>query len=153
MVCPVEAMPTRLVPAAPVRTRVLVAALLWSGIGSMLLARGVVALSGSGREWWLAVALLAGGIKSRLVLDRVVRRNMERLRGLEGDRCLGGIYSVKTWFLVAAMIALGRLLRMSPLPALLVGLIYATVGWGLFWSSRVGWAAWLNFGREKEEHG
>jgi len=119
----------------------------------MLLARGVVALSGSGREWWLAVALLAGGIKSRLVLDRVVRRNMERLRGLEGDRCLGGIYSVKTWFLVAAMIALGRLLRMSPLPALLVGLIYATVGWGLFWSSRVGWAAWLNFGREKEEHG
>lgn len=142
-------MATRFVPAAQVRTRILVAALLWSGIGLMLLARGVLALSGSGREWWLAAALLLGVLKSRLVLDRVVSRNMARLRRLDGARCLGGVYSVQTWLLVAAMIGLGRGLRMSPVPLWVIGLIYATVGWGLFWSSRVGWNAWLRYGDEE----
>lgn len=144
-------MAARFVPAARVKTRILVAALLWSGIGLMLLVRGVLALAGSGREWWLAAALLLGGLKSRLVLDRVVRRNMLRLRALDGARCIGGVYSVRTWLLVAAMIGLGRALRLSPLPVWWVGLIYATVGWGLFWSSRLGWADWSRPGREGSE--
>jgi len=137
----------RFVPAAQVKTRILLASLLWSGIGLMLLTRGVLALSGSGREVWLGLAVLVGTIKSRLVLDRAVLKNMARLRGLDGDRCIGGVYSVKTWLLVAAMIILGRLLRASSLPVWLVGLIYATVGWALFWSSRRGWSAWRQYGR------
>lgn len=119
----------------------------------MLLVRGVLAVSGTGREWWLAAALLLGGLKSRLVLDRVVRRNMERLRALDGARCLGGVYSAKTWLLVAAMILLGRGLRMSPLPVWITGLIYATVGSGLFWSSRVGWGNWLRGGDDEVGNG
>jgi len=137
----------RFVPAARVKTRVMLAALLWSGIGLMLLARGVLAVSGSGREWWLALAVLLGSIKSRLVLDRAVLKNMDRLRALDGARCIGGVYSVKTWLLVAAMIALGRGLRASPLPVWLVGLVYVTVGWGLFWSSRQGWRYWRGLDR------
>lgn len=143
------AMATLFIPAARVQTRVFVAALLWSGIGAMLLVRGVLAVSGSGREWWLVPALLLGGLKSRLVLDRVVRRNMERLRALDGARCIGGVYSVKTWLLVAAMIVLGRGLRMAPLPLWITGLIYAIVGSGLFWSSRVGWLAWRQVGDDE----
>jgi hypothetical protein len=135
----------RYVPAAQVKTRILLAAMLWSGIGLMLLTRGVLALSGSGQEIWLGAAVLLGTIKSRLVLDRVVLKNMARLRGLDGDRCIGGVYSVKTWLLVAAMIVMGRLLRASPLPVWLIGLIYATVGWALFWSSRRGWGAWRQY--------
>lgn len=137
----------RFVPAARVKTRVMLAALLWSGIGLMLLVRGVLAVSGSGREIWLALAVLLGSIKSRLVLDRAVLKNMERLRALDGARCIGGVYSVKTWLLVAAMIALGRGLRASPLPVWLVGLVYVTVGWGLFWSSRQGWRYWRGLDR------
>ena len=140
---------TRLVPAVQVKTRIFVAALLWSGIGVMLMVRGVLAVSGSGREVWLAAAIVLGGIKSRLVLDRLVRRNMVRLSELDGARCLGGVYSAKTWLMVAGMIILGRTLRMSPVPIWIVDLIYMTVGWGLFWSSRVGWGAWWRFGREK----
>ncbi len=137
----------RFVPAAQVKTRILLAALLWSGIGLMLLTRGVLALSGSGREIWLGLAVLLGTIKSRLVLDRVVLKNMARLRGLDGDRCIGGVYSIKTWLLVAGMIVMGRLLRASPLPIWLIGLIYATVGWALFWSSRRGWSSWRQYDR------
>lgn len=143
------AMATRYVPAVHIQTRIFVAALFWSGIGVMLLGRGVLAVVGSGHEWWLVAALLLGCIKSRLILDRVVRRNMERLRALDGARCIGGIYSVKTWLLVVAMIVLGRGLRMSPLPLWITGLIYATVGSGLFWSSRVGWRAWRRGGDDE----
>jgi len=130
----------------------MLAAMLWSGIGLMLLVRGVLAVSGSGREIWLALAVLLGSIKSRLVLDKAVLKNMDRLRALDGARCIGGVYSVKTWLLVAAMIALGRGLRASPLPVWLVGLVYVTVGWGLFWSSRQGWRYWhgLDRGRNIE---
>jgi len=41
--------------------------------------------------------------------------------------------------LVVAMIILGRWLRASSLQVWLVGLIYVTVGWSLFWSSRKVW--------------
>lgn len=146
-------MAARFVPAAQVKTRIWVAALLWSGIGGMLLIRGVLAVSGSGREGWLAAALLFGGLKSRLILDRLVRRNMARLRKLDGARCLGGIYSAKTWLMVAGMIGLGRALRLSPLPAWITGLLYVTVGWALFWSSRVGWITWLNFRKDPDNNG
>ena len=139
-------MATRFVPAAQVQTRIFIAALLWSGIGVMLLVRGILAVFGSGFEWWLVASVLLGGLKSRLVLDRVVRRNMARLRALDGARCIGGVYSAKTWLLVAAMIALGRGLRLSPVPVWITGLIYATVGSGLFWSSRVGWSTWRQGG-------
>ena len=142
-------MATRFVPSAQVQTRIFVAALLWSGIGAMLLVRGVLAVSGTGREWWLVAALLLGGLKSRLVLDRVVRRNVGRLCALDGARCVGGVYSAKTWLLVAAMILLGRGLRMSPVPVWITGLIYATVGSGLFWSSRVGWRVWRRGGDDE----
>lgn len=146
-------MAARFVPAAQVKTRIFVAALLWSGIGGMLLTRGVLAVAGSGREGWLVAALVLGAIKSRLVLDRLVRRNMARLARLDGARCLGGVYSVKTWLMVAGMIGLGRALRLSPLPLWITGLVYVTVGWGLFWSSRVGWVAWLQEGNAGVESG
>jgi len=143
-------MVSRFVPAAQVKTRIFVAALLWSGIGAMLMVRGLLAVSGSGREIWLAAAIVLGGIKSRLVLDRLVRRNMLRLAKLDGARCLGGVYSAKTWLMVAAMIGLGRALRLSPVPIWITGLIYMTVGWGLFWSSRVGWVSWHRFDRDHD---
>ncbi|NTV15151.1 MAG: hypothetical protein HGA96_14670 [Desulfobulbaceae bacterium] len=144
-------MVTRFVPAVQVKTRIFVAALLWSGIGAMLMVRGVLAVSGSGREIWLAPAIILGGIKSRLVLDRLVRRNMVRLGKLDGARCLGGVYSAKTWLMVAGMILLGRALRLSPVPVWITGMIYMTVGWGLFWSSRVGWVEWLGFDRAQDD--
>jgi hypothetical protein len=72
---------------------------------------------------------------------------MSRLRELNGQRCIGGVYSVKTWLLVAVMIALGSVLRASPLPVWLIGWVYVLVGWALFWSSRQGWRAWREFDR------
>ena len=115
------------------------AAFMWSCIGLMLMWRGGNAVLGTGKEWLLVISLLAGSFKSWAVLDRVAVKNMTRIFNQDEYSCLGGIYSWKTWLLVVAMIILGRWLRASSLQVWLVGLIYVTVGWSLFWSSRKVW--------------
>lgn len=130
---------TRFKPDVSVKTRIFMAALLWSCIGLMLIWRGSHAVVGTGKEWWLLIAFLGGTLKSRLLLDRVAVKNITRIFDKGEYSCLGGVYSWKTWLLVVTMIVLGRVLRASSLQVWLVGLIYVTVGWSLFWSSRKGW--------------
>ena len=129
----------RFKPNVSVKTRIFLAALLWSCIGLMLMWRGGHAVVGTGREWLLLISLLVGTFKSWAVLDRVAVKNMTRIFDKGEYSCLGGVYSWKTWLLVVAMIVFGRLLRASSLQVWLVGLIYVTVGWSLFWSSRKVW--------------
>ncbi len=134
----------RFKPNVSVKTRIFLAALLWSCIGLMLLWRGGNAVVGTGREWLLPVSLLVGSLKSWAILDRVASKNMTRIFDKGEYSCLGGVYSWKTWLLVMGMIILGRLLRASSLQVWLVGLIYVTVGWSLFWSSRKVWVKLRN---------
>ena len=131
---------TQFKPDASLKTRVFMAALLWSCIGLMLISRGTMAITGTGHEWLVAVAILLGSGKSWAILDRVAVKNMVRIFEQGEYSCLGGIYSWKTWVLVVGMIVLGKLLRSSPLPISLVGSIYVAVGWSLFWSSRKVWS-------------
>jgi hypothetical protein len=145
---------TRFKPSVSVKTRIFLAALLWSCIGLMLMWRGGHAVVGTGREWLLLISLLVGSFKSWAVLDRVAIKNMTRIFDKGEYSCLGGIYSWKTWLLVVAMIVFGRLLRASSLQVWLVGLIYVTVGWSLFWSSRKVWLRLRNLpGRAGIESG
>ena len=134
----------RFKPNVSVKTRIFLAALLWSCIGLMLLWRGGNAVVGTGREWLLPVSLLVGSLKSWAILDRVASKNMTRIFDKGEYSCLGGVYSWKTWLLVMGMIVFGRLLRASSLQVWLVGLIYVTVGWSLFWSSRKVWVKLRN---------
>jgi hypothetical protein len=137
----------QLKPNASLKTRIFLAALLWSCIGLMLIGRGVMAISGSGNEWLILVALLLGFAKSSAILDRVAVKNMVRIFEKGEYSCLGGIYSWKTWALVVVMIISGKLLRSSPLPVWLVGALYVAVGWGLFWSSRKVWSRLRNISK------
>lgn len=144
----------RFKPDVSIKTRIFLAALLWSCIGLMLMWRGGYAVIGTGKEWLLLVSLLIGSVKSRMVLDRVAVKNMTRIFEKGEYSCLGGVYSWKTWLLVLVMIAFGRLLRASSLQVWLIGIIYVTVGWSLFWSSRKVWLRLLNLsGRSVSESG
>ncbi len=131
---------SRYKPRASVRTRIFLAALLWSLIGLMLMFRGFFGINGSGMEWLFLVAILLGLLKSNFVLDRVAEKNMNRIVEKGENQCLGGVYSWRTWLLVLLMIAFGRMLRASSLPLWFVGSVYFTVGVSLFWSSRKVWS-------------
>ncbi len=129
----------RLVPAVPAGVHLVAAALVWSTVGVMLCARGVLMLRPVHGYLWGVLALAVGTAKALFVLDRTARRNIARIKGFGGKTCIGAVYSWKTWLLVLAMIGGGWLLRHSRLPAELVGSLYVGVGWALLVASRLVW--------------
>lgn len=137
----------RLKPGASIKTHLLLAAFVWVAVGLMLLYRGVGWLLEANGVVWLAPAMLAGTVKSFLLLDRVAGKNIVRIQRFNDNYCLGGVYSLRSWGLVLAMIVLGRLLRSAGLPLALIGALYTAIGWALFFSSRRIWRAWHDLGR------
>ena len=131
-------------PAVSARNMLLVSALFWSGIGLLLMGRGWCL---AGRVSFLPplIAMVVGTVKSFLILDRAVLRNIDRLRSLPERSCVGAMYSWRMWGLVLLMMALGRLLRMSPVAPVLVGGLLMAVGWAMFLSSRLVWLEWRRF--------
>lgn len=129
-------------PGASIRTHLFLAALIWSIVGLFLLTNGFVLISLKGQLWYGVAGLILGTAKSFFVLNRVARKNIKRIKEFDDRACIGSVYSWRTWFLVAAMIILGRFLRTTVLPGQVVGLIYTAVGWALFLASIKVWVAW-----------
>lgn len=132
-------------PAAPARVHLVLAAAMWSVVGTALLIVGLrwVFLFPEPTAAWLAGAAVAVGVaKSRFVLDRAARRISERITARGDGRCVGGFLSLRSWSLVAVMMVAGRLLRSGIVAARVVGPIYAAIGTALLLSSRLLWYAW-----------
>ncbi|MEK6197506.1 MAG: hypothetical protein N2B58_04965 [Desulfobacterales bacterium] len=129
-------------PGVSIRTHLLLGALIWTIVGFFLLTNGFVLVLIESHLWYGLTGLLLGTAKAFFILDRMARKNMKRIKEFEDKVCFGSVYSLKTWFMVAAMIALGRFLRTTVLPGEVVGLIYTAVGWALMLSSRLMWIEW-----------
>ena len=129
-------------PGVSIRTHLFLGGLIWTVVGVFLMANGFVLAYMADDIFYGVAGLLLGTVKTFLVLDRVARKNIKRIREFDDKVCFGSVYSWKTWFLVAAMIGLGRYLRTTVLPGQVIGLIYTAVGWGLLLASRQMWSAW-----------
>lgn len=137
----------RFTPRAYPRTRLLTAAIVWSAVGFFLIMKGIFIF----REgFWgiFLVVIVVGGIlgviKSKLVLDRVAGRIILHIGAKPSRACLGGLFSVRNWLLIAVMIVFGRTLGALPLDAAIKTGLYVMVGSGLAYSSRLLWNAWKN---------
>ncbi len=126
-------------PGVSIRTHRVVAASIWSAVGIMLLVRGGLFLYGVRQLWLIVPAIALGSGKSFFMLDKAARKNLGRLNAKQDGACLGGVYSFKMWGLIVLMIVFGRMLRTSSAPRDLVGVVYAAIGWALFFSSRLLW--------------
>ncbi len=135
---------SRFKPGVARRTHLLLAAILWSCVGTLLLTKGAFRLARvTDYQAVIVIAsLVAGTLKGYFVLDRSARRTLKRISGFQDNTCFGAVYSIKTWMLVGGMIAMGIALRRSSLPPELLSFIYFTIGWGLLFSSRLAWSAW-----------
>ena len=132
----------RFKPGASIRMHLVVAAGIWATAGGMLIWRGLTQLDLAQKLWLAAPALLIGTVKSLLVLDRSARRNLDRILLRRDGSCLGGVYSIGMWVMIAAMMLVGRLLRQSGVAPEITGVVFTGIGWGLFFSSRVLWGGW-----------
>lgn len=129
-------------PGVSIKTHLMVAAVLWSAVGLFLFSRGFLLLLADSAYLVLLAGVVAGTLKSLFVLDKTASKNVRRILQFGQSTCIGGVYSWKTWLLVACMMVGGRLLRHSSLPAVVVGVLYVAVGWALLFSSRVAWKEW-----------
>ena len=117
---------------------------MWSGVGAGLFSVGIYWLfkNGEARGFSLLfIAALLGSGKALLVLDRTTIHCISRIKSRGEDRCFGGFLSPRVWILVIGMMLLGRILRTIGLSKPILGLIYAAVGIGLLFSSRLIWRA------------
>ena len=135
---------SRFKPGVRRRTHLLLAAMLWTFIGLLLLTKASYRFF-QVPEYQLIIiitALVSGTLKSIFILDRSARRSIERILDFKDGTCLGAVYSVKTWLLVVGMMGMGIVLRNSSLPLSLLCFIYFTIGWALLFSSRLAWRMW-----------
>lgn len=135
-------------PAASARLHLLLAALMWTVVGAVLLFFGIRWLSsGETLHVWLlfVVAVLAGLLKASFVLKPAAYRIIERIR-IRGDRrCIGGFLSVRTWAFVVFMIVAGRILRGGFLPRSVLGFVFVAVGTALLLASLRLWLGWHRY--------
>jgi hypothetical protein len=135
----------RWAPRAPKRFHLAAAASLWSLAGLGLFLAGFYWIETSGSSWMLpavALALVAGAVKFRFVLRKTARKIVTRIERRGDGKCLGGFLSWGSWGMVAGFSILGRLLRASAVPRILLGGIYFAVGVALLGSSLVIWGHW-----------
>ncbi len=135
----------RLKPAAPARVHLLLAALMWSTVGGVLLVLGSVWTLQVRTPLTVLLLVVAGAgglLKARFVLEPVAGHTVERIEARGDGRCVGGFLSPRSWAMVAAMMVIGRFLRGGVFSIHVVGLVYVLVGTALVVASRVLWAAW-----------
>ena len=121
------------------------APLIWTGVGIMLMERGLGWMGLHVTLRLLLIALLIGTAKSLTVLDKTAKKTLHRIMGFSDNTCIGAVYPWKTWLLVLLMMGCGILLRILFKPNPLLGAVYFAIGWALLLSSRHGWAQWLNW--------
>ena len=140
----------RIAPRASRRTRLLVAAFVWTGIGAGLLAAGLRWTFLADSNVWraaLPAALALGWFKGRYVLAPRAASNAQRIVATAESRCIGGVFSWGSWAFALAMMLLGITLRHSPIPRPWLGQLYAAVGTALVVAGAGGWRRWAHFAR------
>ena len=128
-----------------VQACVLLAALLWSLVGSILLAVGSIWSLQHGdmlTAWLLPLAVVLGLVKGGWILRRVSHRMIERLRARGDGQWLWGVMPARLWVAIGLMILTGNLLRRFVLPRDVAGLIYVGVGLALLLGARFLWLEW-----------
>jgi hypothetical protein len=117
----------------------------------MLIFRGVSWLIAVREIWILFPAMIIGTIKSLFILDKTARKGVRRILEMADGRCLGAVYSIRTWLLVLVMMGTGMALRHSTLSKEILGALYVTIGWALLFSSRHAWLAWKHLSELRDK--
>ncbi|MBS0010004.1 MAG: hypothetical protein KFF49_01245 [Bacteroidales bacterium] len=125
-------------PAVKSKYLILISGLMWTGIGIMLIS---LALS------WLIeyeydknwIYIICGIIMALIIHHfgflKIVDKNLGRIKSLDPKTCVFAFMSWKSYMLVIIMIAMGILLRRSPIPRNLLSIIYIGIGLALVLSS------------------
>jgi hypothetical protein len=135
----------RLTPRATPRTRLFTAACIWSAVGICLCSRGLLLVQhmpGLTAAGVILGGIITGALKSRMIFDRAGASITAHIHRKPNPACLGGLFSLKNWGLIACMVLLGGVIKRLAIPDAIKSVVYILVGTGLIYSSRILWQAW-----------
>ncbi len=126
-------------PAVSRRILLRTAGVLWALVGIWLAIRAFYWFFDGGANIYLlaGLALLIGVAKSRLMLNRIVLRNIERIFALSPHKdkiCIFAFQAMHSYLIALLMIMMGIFLRQTHLSHNLLAVIYLAIGSALFLS-------------------
>jgi len=125
-------------PAVARHWLLLIAGLLWSGVGIILCMMAGYWLSHL--DWPAgglssAVGFGAGLVIFRFGFSKIARKNIQRILKKPDTLCLFAFQAWRSYLLIAVMVFLGHTMRHSHLPRLFLAVIYLAIGTALTLSS------------------
>ncbi len=124
-------------PAVDKRVMVLIAGLMWCGVGIMLIRYAVswLSLLRTGKQ---AVFYLIGFSVAVPIhifgFSKIADKNLNRLLPLTKKKCLFGFMTWKSYIIVVVMVSMGITLRHSSLSKPYLSIVYNGIGLALFLS-------------------
>ena len=125
-------------PVVKKTTLLLLAGVMWIGVGLMLDTLSYLWLKQEAAHQALLMAFL--GFLCALVIHhfgflRIVNRNLGRILPMSGKRCVFSFIPWQSYILTVLMVLMGILLRHSPIPKLYLAVLYIGIGTALVLSS------------------
>ncbi|EFK05799.1 conserved hypothetical protein [delta proteobacterium NaphS2] len=125
-------------PAATKEVLLFLAAFMWVGVGAMLLCLSFIWLKAfhvHGSLLYCAIGVAVALLVHHFGFLKIVDKNLGRILPMEGRRCIFAFMPWKSYVIVAVMVAMGILLRHSPIPKPYLSILYIGIGLALILSS------------------
>ncbi len=129
---------TKFKPAVNKRVLLLLAGLMWLGVGTMLLILSfswLNAFSTHGSFLFGGVGVIVALVVHHFGFLKIVDNNLGRILPMEGSKCVFSFMTWKSYIIVATMVTMGALLRQSPIPKPYLSILYIGIGLALLLSS------------------
>jgi hypothetical protein len=127
----------KLNPAVDKKILVLLAGLMWCGVGIMLVAFAVTWLNryeGSGRLIFYLCGFIASMPIHFFGFIKIAEKNLNRLLPLTEKKCVFSFMTWRSYFIVIIMVTMGIALRHSVIPKQFLSVLYNGIGLALFLS-------------------
>lgn len=127
----------KLNPAVDKKYLIILAGIVWCGVGIMLISFAVSWLNkydGKGTGWYYLAGFAAAMPIQHFGFLRLADKNIERLMAVEGKKCLFSFITWKSYLIIIIMVSMGIALRHSSLPKQYLSILYNGIGLGLFLS-------------------
>jgi hypothetical protein len=124
-------------PSADKRILVLLAGLMWCGVGIMLMRFAVTWLFPLGINTagiYFAAGFLAAMPIHHFGFIKIADKNLRRLLPLTEKRCVFSFMTWKSYIIVLIMVSMGIALRHSAIPKRYLSILYNGIGLALFLS-------------------
>lgn len=125
-------------PAVDKRALLFLAGIMWLGVGTMLLYLSYSWLNAfdvPGSFIFGAIGVAVALVVHHFGFLKIVDKNLGRILPMEGKKCIFSFLTWKSYIIIAVMVALGALLRHSPIPKPYLSVIYIGIGLALVLSS------------------